>query len=109
MWSLTCPIISRPPSRRSTHRKRGKGTGFDNMRDASIKGRMPSGGRNGRYTHPETSAKGEQHGMSKLKADDILRIREEFENLGSAPLAERYGVTPMAIRDVMIGRTWKHI
>ena len=56
------------------------GTRRDNVLDMVSKGRNvpPFGERNGRYTHPETTAKGERNGMSKLSDTQVLEIRTRY-------------------------------
>ena len=52
----------------------------DNVLDMVSKGRNipPFGERNGRHTHPETTARGEKSGMSKLSDAQVLEIRSRY-------------------------------
>lgn len=52
-------------------------------------------------------------GPIKLSTAEVYAIREAYrpgcpEN-GRRALAERYGVHPYTIRDVVTGRTWSHV
>lgn len=55
--------------------------------------------------------RGEQHPGSRLTAQDVLDIRAEHEPrvVTTRMLAERYGVSEGTIRDVVLGRTWRHL
>ena len=56
------------------------GTRLDNVLDMVSKGRNnpPIGKRNGRHTHPETTARGENSGMAKLSDKQVSEIRERY-------------------------------
>lgn len=56
-------------------------------------------------------AHGEKHYGSKLTDDDVRAIRAAFDgNRGTvAELARQYKVTPQSLREVVQGRTWKHL
>ncbi len=83
------------------------GTNTDNQQDASRKGQLAFGTRNGRYTKPETTKRGEQHGMSKLTEAAVREIRQSNEP--SALIAARFGLKGRAVRYVREGITWKHV
>lgn len=53
------------------------GTARDNGQDASTKGRLATGERNGVNLHPETRPRGERHG-SKTKPESVRRQRGQF-------------------------------
>lgn len=90
------------------------GTHAQNMADMAAKGRAPGGRspglRNARHTHPETTARGEANGNSRLTSDQIREIRARRaggETLRSIGVA--FGVTRQAIRYVVSGETWRHV
>lgn len=71
------------------------GTHNDNMKDASVKGRMNLG---------------ENHGSSKLTAKDILLIREML-NAGEkqSDIAQHFGVCQTNISHINLGKSWSHV
>jgi hypothetical protein len=86
------------------------GTRLDNARDAVRKGRTPTGKRNGRYTHPETIARGERVNTAQLTEADVRNILVALEGgAGLMELGRKYGVCKQAIYCIREGRTWKHI
>lgn len=53
---------------------------------------------------------GESHGMSKVTADQVRKIREERiagETMRS--IATRYGITRQNVRMIVARKTWKHV
>lgn len=58
-------------------------------------------------------AKGEDQGLSKLTEKDVMYIRSKHiphsKELGTRPLARRFGVDPAAILSVVKYKTWKHL
>jgi hypothetical protein len=86
------------------------GTNTDNMRDASKKGRMASGDRNGRYTHPK-SYLGEKNNNAKLTESQVKEIRQLYAR-GSITLKElgmKFGAGLSTIGRIVNHKTWKHI
>jgi lambda repressor-like predicted transcriptional regulator len=83
-----------PPCVRPLHLELG--TAGDNMRDMYERGR---------------AMVGERHGQSKLCDEDVRNMRAEYASEGTAmcELARRFGVTDMTIRDVLLGRSWRHV
>ena len=74
------------------------GTQLDNNRDRDIKGR-------------QVSMKGVDHGMSKLtidQANELAAFRSSISNEVKR-FAEKFGVSKTTIRDVLSGKTWKHL
>lgn len=65
---------------------------------AAMKGRKPAS-----YDH----ARGEHCPSAKLTEDDVRVIRASSDSL--RVLAARYGVSFIAIRNVRLGLTWKHV
>jgi hypothetical protein len=104
------------------------GTAKDNMKDASLKGRMPRGDKNGARLHPEKLArgnkngarlypdrlippKGERNGMAKLSSEDVQEIKIKYlpGKISYRELAESYGVSRSAISKIIIGKSWRHL
>lgn len=78
------------------------GTHRDNMRDARLRHRYPSGDRHYARKNPEHCWR------SKLTWEIVAKIREERASGASAyVLAERYNVTPSNIWAIVRGRIWK--
>jgi hypothetical protein len=76
------------------------GTHKDNMRDAIAKGRIVLGG-----------ARGERIGVSKLTDEKVKEIRNLYKSGEYAlrKLAEMYSVGYSTIRDIVVGKSWKHV
>jgi len=54
--------------------------------------------------------KGEKHGMSKLKEEDVRQIKKELKcGNGICYIALKYGVSDQTIYDINKGRRWKHL
>jgi len=83
-----------PPCVRPLHLELG--TYGDNMRDMYERGRAKVG---------------ELHGQAKLTDADVLAMRLEYAEEGTAmrELARRFNVTDMTVRDVLLGRSWRHV
>lgn len=76
------------------------GTYADNIHDMDERGRRNPNG-----------AKGEINGQSKLTGQTVAEARA-LHSAGShsySSLARRYGVSVVAVRYAIIGRTWKHV
>ena len=72
------------------------GTKADNMEDATSKGRM---------------AHGEANGNSKLTEEDVREARQAYAEGGISfeSLRRRFGVSDVAIREAILGITWRHV
>lgn len=68
------------------------GTQADNIADAVGRGRI---------------RRGEAHGQAKLTEEQVRYIRASSER--ASDLAALFSVTPAAIINVRLGRTWKHL
>ena len=91
------------------------GTNQDNVDDRERKGRNThvflTGALSLSRSRPEVMPRGEQHGMHKLTAPDVLEIRRRYP-LGRVTrprLATEYGVGETAIANVLNGKTWRHL
>lgn len=96
------------------------GTQADNMADRDEKGRHPSkthperlarGDYHGSKLHPERVVRGEGHGNARLTSDIVRQARKEYSGKGITykQLAEKYGVSAMAMYNAIQCKTWKHI
>ncbi len=57
-----------------------------------------------------TQAKGEGHGMSKLRSADIVSIRSQAERgIPHHAIAEQFEVTQTCVSQVVSGKTWRHV
>lgn len=113
------------------------GTPADNSRDMAQKGRGAIGLRNGKYTHPERTPRGDRNGArtkperlargdrsgprlhpekmlrgelspkAKLTTEQVIEIRSSNER--QRVLAERYGVSIPLISAIQTRRLWKHV
>ena len=64
-----------------------------------------------RRVQRERTARGEQSGMAKLTAREVLEIRSEATRPGysRAATARRYHVHPVTITNLVSRRSWKHL
>jgi len=101
------------------------GTHQENMEDCKNKGRQAAGDRHSSKTHPERMArgdkngsrkhperrpKGESHGMAKLNEEQVREIRLLFSaGRSKGSISRQFGVSRAAIRDIILGRKWKHL
>jgi hypothetical protein len=53
-----------------------------------------------------TSNRGEQHGMAKLTASDVLIIRELDGKLSRRNIADRMGIALETVRNIQTGKSW---
>jgi hypothetical protein len=74
------------------------GTHQENMEDRNQKGR-------------QSRLPGEQNPMHKLTTQDVLTIRtvHDTQTLSKSSLARQYNVSLRCIREILKGRTWKHL
>jgi len=65
--------------------------------------------RHGRISN--VKAHGEDHPSAKLNENDVINIRRSFTGKRGEvkAFAEKYGVTPRAIRTLVLRETWKHV
>lgn len=94
------------------------GTNSDNLKDAVRKGRHGSkthperiacGDRNGKFTKPEATPRGSNHGMAILDEDKVRAIRLLFESQTRRELALQFGVSIPTIKAIVLRRIWKHV
>lgn len=97
-------------------------TPFENAQDRFIHGtvltgdragarlhpeRRPWGKRNGKYTKPEATPRGEAHGNSVFSETDVRKIRADTRP--NRQIAKEYGVSKGAVDGIKYGRTWRHV
>ena len=82
-----------------------------NTLDAKRKGRLATGRKNGRYTHPESNASGERNGSAKLTTADVLRMRRLYRIPGMTQqvLADEFNTSLANVGSILTGRSWRHI
>jgi hypothetical protein len=102
----SCHTCDNPPCTNPDHLF--EGTNADNQRDSADKGR------NGRWTHPERTARGERCHTAKLTADQVLEIRARYRpgrqsSTNIVRLASAFGVAKSSISRVVRGATWTHV
>lgn len=84
------------------------GTAAQNMQHCSELARIPTGSRHSSVLHPDRVPRGEQHGMSVLRTEQVLEIRRRYTGKRGEQiaLAREYGVSTRTIADVVQRRTW---
>lgn len=77
------------------------GTHAENIKDMVRKGRVKKW----------SSNRGERHGMSKLKDEQVIAIRKEYSqgNISTEKLGRKYSVNGGTIAMIVSRRSWKHI
>ena len=81
-----------------------------NMADMAAKGRAASGLRNARYTHPETTARGERARHARFTEDRVRELRREHASGGAIrAMARREGVQRRSMKLLLIGKSWAHV
>lgn len=92
-----------PPCVNPKHLKIG--TMLDNSRDMKDRRRAASGKKNGRYTMPERTSRGERSGASKLTWRRVLAIRAS--PAFCSVLANRFGVSEQSVNAVRNFKSWR--
>lgn len=88
------------------------GTQRDNIMDCFRKGRArrAKGADTGWYTHPDSMARGEANGRSKVTEEVVMAIRTRYAaGVGPRQLAREYGIHRETIRMIVARRTWTHL
>lgn len=85
------------------------GTPTDNMQDASRKGRMPTGDRNGARIYPERLGRGEDNGFAKLTWDNVRAMRTRYAKGGisQTTLGHMYGVSQDTVSLIVRNKRWR--
>ena len=72
------------------------------------KGRLATGARHGLNLHPDRRSPGERNGYAKLTWGLVDRLRADAKaGIPTRVLAQRFGVVPHTVRDVVAGKYWK--
>ena len=101
------------------------GTQQDNIQDARSKGRLATGLKHGRHTHPETNPRGSRHGRTTkpertargvrharavLNDDKVRMIRRlSMQGLKDKEIADIIGQAASTVFLVRTGRNWSHV
>ena len=91
------------------------GTQADNIQDMIKKGRRKQGRalgqRNGKYTHPEKTPRGEDSGRAKLTEKQVKEIRKKYIPIKYhyGMLSKEYNVCRDTIRKIVNRIYWEHI
>lgn len=74
------------------------GTRRLNLLDMDLKGRR-------------NPARGERNARARLTAQDVLAIREAYVrgDVKQSVLAQRYGITPMTVSNIVCRASWRHL
>ena len=85
------------------------GTQMDNMKDKISKGRDSKGEKHSLSTKLKTP-RGSRNPAAKLKEEDVPKI-VQMRNSGMfyKDIADKFGISKVAIRNICIGKTWKHM
>jgi hypothetical protein len=86
-------------------------TAAENNKHAVRIGLMPTGDRSFSRRHPDRLARGNRVKGSKLDAEKVKTIRWRWDHGETilAKLANEYGVTPRAIRLIVLRQSWTHV
>lgn len=89
------------------------GTAKENLADCKAKNRLntAAGIRHGSFTYPESRARGERQGMSKLTEKAVKEIRRLYAagSVTHAQLGRQFGVSREAIGTITRGESWFHV
>jgi hypothetical protein len=77
------------------------GTLRDNTQDMIAKGRDKFGG--------GVATQGERNGRARLTAEAVCEIRAAYPTTSQVDLAQRYGVSQVAISHVVLRKSWRHL
>lgn len=87
-----------------------EGTHQKNMEDASKRGRMASGDRNGSRTHPERRPRGSNCGSAVLDEQGVMKVCELLEkDIPQHRIGIMMGVSQNTISLISLGKTWGHL
>ena len=87
------------------------GTLTENIADRHAKGRTAQGKTSGAKRHPEMIRRGEQHGLAKLTASDVIEMRRLHAagGISYAELGRLFPVHWVTCRSIVLKKLWKHI
>lgn len=71
---------------------------------------VPRGDANGSRKHPERLKRGVDNNHAKLTESDVRQIREmSAAGRDNASIARSFGVYRSTVRNIVIGKTWRHV
>lgn len=86
------------------------GTNSENLMDASRKGTIARGDRNGSRLYPERLAIGETNANAKLSTIEVVEIRKKFHSgIRLSMLAKEYSVSRSTLGSLIKRETWRHV
>lgn len=85
------------------------GTHAENQHDCFLKGRRAKGLKNGHYTKPESTARGEQHKRSKLIENDVRKILKIGATMPQRQIGEMFNTPQTNISRILRREAWKHV
>lgn len=88
------------------------GTNDDNMSDMVAKGRSKRGTSNASHIAGGAYQRGEKNGRAKITEVQVLEIRSRaipYRRGIYAELGREYGLTAVAIRNIVNGKLWSHV
>lgn len=86
-------------------------TATENIADARRKNRLATGNRHGLAKNPFAAARGNRCPHAKLTGTAVAEIRRRYRPrmVSQQDLANEFGVSREAIREVLKGRSWRHL
>lgn len=83
----------------------------ENIQHAVRLGLTASGERSRSKKYPETLSHGERSPFAKLTDAKVIELRQLYAtgNYSQRALAARYGIAPNTVKEITIGRRWKHL
>lgn len=85
------------------------GTLTENIADRTNKNRSATGKRSGANTYPHRRPYGERSGTAVLSLKNVKEIFKRSKNgLSLRKIASEFNVAKETVRNVLIGRTWRH-
>jgi hypothetical protein len=86
------------------------GTNKDNLHDAALKGRIPSGDNHYSRRNPELIARGERASGSRLTEEKVIgAMARMLAGESQASIAKDLGVYQGTIHKIWSGQTWSHL
>lgn len=86
-------------------------TPTENEADKIRHGTKAVGPRNGKYTKPERTPRGEDHGRATLTEAEVLEIKRLYRPRAfpSRKLAAMFGISKTNVLDIVRGKIWTHL